>query len=86
MKVSDIKKNILYIVIKSSTDLNIQKGDLIWISENNDLNNKMYGGPLAFLHYNEWNIEGMNDFECEVSDIYYLDIYNGYESIKKLEV
>ena len=37
----------LYRVTKSSTDQNFKVGDIIWLSENGDLNNAMAGGWLS---------------------------------------
>lgn len=70
----------LYIVTKSSTDKTFKSGDLIWLSPNGDLNNAMSHGWLA---KNEWDIDGTNDFECEISNTHYLDTTNGAECIRK---
>lgn len=75
-----IDKLKLYVVTKSSTSGNFKNGDLIWLSENGDLNNAMAGG---WLSEDEWNVKGENDFECEISDEYYLDEYDGREFIRK---
>ncbi len=76
-----MEKLKLYIVTKSSTDKTFQSGDLIWLSENNDLNNATAGG---WLGEDEWNIEGTNDFEYEISDTYYLDVVNRNECVRKV--
>lgn len=75
-----MEKLKLYVVTKSSTDKMFQSGDLIWLSENMDLNNAMAGG---WLSEDEWNIEGTNDFEYEVCNTYYLDVVNGKEYVRK---
>ncbi len=76
-----MEKLKLYVIIKSSTDKTFKCGDLIWLSENGDLNNAMAGG---WLSENEWNIEGTNDFECNPSDTHYLDIINETECVRKI--
>lgn len=76
-----MEKLKLYIVTKSSTDKTIKDGDLIWLSENEDLNNAMAGG---WLSENEWNVEGRNDFEYKSSNTHYLDIVNGKECVRKI--
>ncbi len=75
-----MEKLKLYIVTKSSTDETFKIGDLIWLSQNGDLNNAMAGG---WLSENEWNIKERNDFEYEVSNTYYLDVVNGKECVRK---
>lgn len=75
-----MEKLKLYLVTKSSTDNNIKEGDLIWLSENGDLNSVIGCG---WLSEDEWNIPGTNDFECEVSTTYYLDVERGRESVRK---
>ena len=72
----------LYRVTKSSTDQNFKVGDIIWLSENRDLNNAMAGG---WLSKHKQDIGGTNDFEYKVCDDYYLDIYNNKECIRKRE-
>lgn len=74
-----MEKLKLYIVTKSSTDKTFKSGDLIWLSSNGDLNNAMAGG---WLPQNEWNVDGTNDFEYEISNTHYLDVTNGRECIK----
>ena len=75
-----MEKLKLYVVTKSNTDNTLNVGNLIWLSENGNLNNAMIGG---WLSYEEWNIENRNDFEYEISDSYYLDIVNGKECVRK---
>ena len=72
-----------YTVTKSSTDKTIEIGDIIWLSANGDLNSVKGRG---WLSEEEWNIDGTNDFEVEECTTHYLDITNGSESIRKLEI
>ena len=72
-----------YTVIKSSTDKTIEFGDIVWLSANGDLNSIKGQG---WLSEEEWNIEGTNDCEVEECRTHYLDITNGSESIRKLEI
>lgn len=46
-----------YLVTKNSTDHTVLKGDIIWLSENGDLN--MGGG---WLSKDEWDCQEKNDF------------------------
>lgn len=75
-----MEKLKLYIVTKSSTDKTFKSGDLIWLSSNGDLNNAMAGG---WLPKNEWDVDGTNDFACEISNTHYLDVTSGEERIRK---
>lgn len=72
----------LYVVTKSSTDKTFNNGDLIWLSENGDLNNAMAGG---WLSEEEWNVNKTNDFECKISDTHYLDVINRRECVRKID-
>lgn len=76
-----MEKLKLYTVTKSSSDGTFQVGDIIWLSTNGDLNNAMGGG---WLSEQEWNIDGINDFEVKECTTHYLDIINGSEIIRKL--
>ena len=76
-----MEKLKLYIVTKSSSNKNILAGDLIWLSDNGDLNNAMGGGWLA---YDEWNVEGTNDFEYEISNTHYLDVIVGHHGRQEI--
>ena len=78
-----MKKLKLYTVTKSSTDKTIEVGDIIWLSANGDLNSIKGQG---WLSEEEWNIDGTNDFEVKECTTHYLDITNGSESIRKLEM
>lgn len=75
-----MEKLKLYIVTKSSTDKSFKSGDLIWLSENGDLNNAMAGG---WLSQEEWDVKEINDFECEISKTHYLDVISGKECVRK---
>lgn len=70
-----------YTVIKSSTDETIEVGDIIWLSENGDLNSVKNGG---WLSKDEWDVSDTNDFEVEECKTHYLDVFNGSESVRKL--
>lgn len=76
-----MEKLKLYTVTKSSSDETLQVGDIIWISANGDLNNAMVGG---WLSEEEWDTDGINDFEVKECTTHYLDIINGSEIIRKL--
>ena len=73
-----MEKLKLYIVTKSSTDETFKIGDLIWLSQNGDLNNAMAGG----VPQNECDVDGTNDFEYEISNTHYLDVIDGRECIR----
>ena len=72
----------LYLVTKSSTDTTFQAGDLIWLSENGDLNSAKGKGCLP---EDEWNTEGTNDFECEICNTHYLDVSDGMECVREFK-
>lgn len=76
-----MEKLVLYKVTKSSSNGEIKFGDLVWISENGDLNTVMGRG---WLLESEWNIEGTNDFEYEICKTHYLDVTKGRECARKL--
>ena len=76
-----MEKLKLYVVTKPSSDSTLKKGDLVWLSENEDLNNAMVGG---WLSKDEWDITGINDFEYELCKTHYLDVANGTESVRKI--
>lgn len=69
----------LYKVKKSSSNKQINAGDLIWVSKNGDLNS--VEGRGWFLK-EEWDIPGMNDFEVEECKTHYLDVFKGYECVR----
>ena len=76
-----MEKLKLYTVTKPSSDGTFQAGDIIWLSENGDLNDAKAKG---WLSKDEWDVDGTNDFEVEECTTHYLDITNGSESIRKL--
>lgn len=76
-----MEKLKIYVVTKNSTDGTFRVGDLIWLSDNLDLNNATAKG---WLSKDEWNIDGTNDFECKVSEDYYLDIIGKDEIVRRL--
>lgn len=75
-----MEKLKLYTITKPSSDGTFRTGDIVWLSENNDLNNAMGGG---WLPKNEWDVAGTNDFEFEPCITYYLDVSGGSEHIRK---
>lgn len=74
-----MEKLKLYMVTKSNSSKTITVGDIIWISQNGDLNSAREKG---WLSEKEWNVKGINDFEVKECEKYYLDVYNGRESIR----
>lgn len=60
-----MEKMRLYEVTKGSSDGTFQEGDLIWMSDNEDINNVRACG---WLSKEEWNQTGINDFECRIVD------------------
>ena len=74
-----MEKLKLYTVTKTSSDETLQIGDIIWLSENEDLNNANKG----FLSKYEWEVAGTNDFEVEECRTYHLLVMNGCEMVVK---
>ena len=72
----------LYLVVKPSSDRTLQIGDLIWISENGDLNSVASGW---WLSRDEWDVPGTNDFETEVCQTHYVDAFGGKEEVRKVK-
>ena len=70
----------LYTVIKPSSDETLQAGDIIWLSENGDLNDARAKG---WLSKDEWDIAGTNDFEVEECKTHHLVVMYGSEMIVK---
>lgn len=64
-----MEKLKLYTVIKGSTDGTIEMGNIIWISENGDLN---IAGRKGFLIHDEWDNSDTKDFEVKPCKDYYL--------------
>lgn len=77
-----MEKLKLYNVIKSSSDGTFTPGDLIWLSENEDLNSARDKG---WLTKEEWDTPGTNDFECEISSTHYLEVHNGRELVNLIK-
>ena len=67
MNSNEMKILTAYKVIKDSSDCTIEKGDIIWISENKMLNSV---SGCGFLSEEEWNNTGINDFEVEPCEEY----------------
>ena len=78
-----MEKLKLYTVIKPSSDETFQSGDMIWLSDNGDLNNAKAGG---WLSENEWNVDGTNDFEVEECKTHRLLVIGGEEMVVKNEL
>ena len=76
-----MEKLKLYTVIKPSSDETLQVGDIIWLSENGDLNNANKG----FLSKDEWDVAGTNDFEVEKCRTHHLVVLDGHEMVVKNE-
>lgn len=76
-----MEKLKLYTVIKSNSDHSIKAGDIIWLSQNGDLNNATIKGWLKF---NEWNAEKCADFETTECTTHRLEIQEGAEKVIKL--
>lgn len=72
---SEMKPLIQYCVIKDSSDKTFTKGDIIWKSENGDINSVTGNGFLPFLEQDE----SSNDFECvNAPDWRVRKVDNGY--------
>ena len=75
-----MEKLKLYTVTKSSSDKTLQVGDIIWLSENGDLNDARAKG---WLTKDEWDVAGTNDFEVEECKTHHLVVMYGSEMIVK---
>ena len=75
-----MEKLKLYTVIKPSSDETLQVGDIIWLSENGDLNDARAKG---WLTKDEWDVAGTNDFEVEECKTHHLVVMYGSEMIVK---
>ena len=73
----------LYTVTKPSTDGTFQMGDIIWLSENGDLNNAKAGG---WLSKDEWDVDDINDFAVEECKTHRLLVVGGEEMVIKNEL
>ena len=74
-----MEKLKLYTVTKTSSDETLQIGDIIWLSENEDLNNANKG----FLSKHEWEVAGTNDFEVEECRTHHLLVLDRHEMVVK---
>ena len=72
----------LYTVIKPSSDETLQVGDIIWLSENGDLNDAKAKG---WLSKDEWDVAGTNDFEAEECMTHHLLVLDRHEMVLKNE-
>ena len=79
----DMEKLKLYTVTKPSSDETLQVGDIIWLSENGDLNNAKAGG---WLSKDEWDVDGTNDFAVEECKTHRLLVVSGEEMVVKNEL
>ena len=77
-----MEKLKLYTIVKGSTDNTLKTGDIVWLSENGDLNICNGNG---WLPKDEWNTPKTSDFKVEPCKEYYLDISDGHETVKKLK-
>ena len=78
-----MEKLKLYTVTKPSSDETLQVGDIIWLSENGDLNDAKAKG---WLSKHEWNVAGTNDFEVEECKTHRLLVASGEEMVIKNEL
>ena len=78
-----MEKLKLYTVIKPSSDETLQVGDIIWLSENGDLNDARAKG---WLTKDEWDVAGTNDFEVEECTTHRLLVVSGEEMVIKNEL
>lgn len=76
-----MEKLRLYVVTKGSSDGTFKAGDVIWLSQNGDLNNCNEGG---WLSEEEWKHSKTCDFEVEPSKEYYLEVRNGSERVCRI--
>lgn len=78
-----MEKLKLYTITKSSTDRSFEVGDMIWISENGDLNSVKGKG---WLSKEEWDVPNTNDFDIAECKTHYLDVNRGVESVRKMQM
>lgn len=78
----DMKPLTPYRVIKDSFDTSLQKGDIVWLSENGDLNlaDPTYPG---WLTEREWKTPETSDFEIVPAPDYKLICLGRTETIIK---
>lgn len=74
---SSMKPLTPYCIIKDSSDGTFVKGDILWKSENGDLNSVTGNGFLPFSEQDE----AANDFECvDAPDWRVTRVDNGYST------
>lgn len=78
-----MEKLKLYTITKSNTDGSFEVGDIIWLSENGDLNSVQGKG---WLSKEEWDVPNTNDFEVTECKTHYLDVDRGVESVRKMSI
>lgn len=69
----------LYTVTKSSSDGNIVEGDMVWLSEDGDLNSVREAG---WLSEEEWVPEKTSDFEFKECETHYVEWDGRHERIR----
>lgn len=77
-----MEKLKLYTITKSSTDKTFEVGNIIWISDNGDLNSVKGKG---WLSKEEWDVQNTNDFEVTDCKTHYLYVDRGSETVKKCQ-
>ena len=75
-----MEKLKLYKVTKASSDGTFNIGDIIWLSNNDDLYSCK---GLGFLSKSEWDNPRSNDFEVEECTDYYLDVTDRSEKVRR---
>lgn len=75
-----MEKLKLYKVTKESSDGTFNIGDIIWLSNNEDLNSCKGCG---WLPKSEWDNLESNDFEVEECTDYYLDVTDRSEKVRR---
>ena len=75
-----MEKLKLYKVTMASSDGTFNIGDIIWLSNNEDLNSCKGCG---WLPKSEWDNPGSNDFEVEECTDYYLDVTDRSEKVRR---
>lgn len=75
-----MEKLKLYEVTKGSTDKSVLQGDIIWISNNGDLN---FYQAHGFYRADEWvHNSKVNDFTVKECNTHVLEVGDGYERVK----
>ena len=75
-----MEKLKLYTVIKASSDKTFDVGDIIWLSENEDLNSVNGKG---WLPKEEWDVPNTNDFDITECKTHYLLVDRWSEIVRK---